>query len=993
MASIYKSRAHWLAAGACIIAGSSGAAYAASGPSSPDPANIVTSAAGTLTNAISALFGQVLPSAPANRPVRPYYGNINPFWGNINPFYGNINPFYGNINPFWGNINPFYGNINPFWGNINPFYGNMMVYADAGISADGYVKPKWDDMSRFWAGYGQSWDSITTQWRAIDPQRPGAAAGYASLARNLQGVVDGSQAFWGAAVRSRSGADFMAAFGQPMLAKYGIDLDDPSSLARLDEVARQSFFLEWYDGLMEYSGADHPDWWMRAVNWTPALTATLGQGKRATVGILDFSIVGDDVTKNVVKYDGISTFSNGHGTAVASLIVAPQDGKGVMGIAPNATVVAYNPFDSTGTANWVDISTGIKMLTNNGANVVNMSLGVPGWTLNPGWNGVFSDGKITKLLDHTVFVIAAGNDGSSQTANVQWDFGKNPAFLVVGSVDPSGKISSFSNRPGTACLTHGGSGRCDDPLMNHFIVAPGELILVSDGQGGVTRVSGTSFAAPLVSGAIALMQGRWPWLANFPDEEVSIILKSARDLGAPGVDPVYGAGELDVTAAMSPLDMNKLSWYRPGLLGLAVPTSVRMVQQPSQLAKWEASGVYFTAFETIGATYRDFQIPLSTRLFGQKVMAADGSQQYLQDYLTSRTIDWINTGNGLASRAGFSSFADRGGSLPNSDVSLSMALAPRTRVYGYRQSANPYQAALRLASADGRTGVRLGFGDGAVALGRQAGFGLVSDYDAYAGGANPLLGMASGSAYANVDVALTRDLTVSTGYTARNLRRDTRMMTWTQLATFGAQQDKAAAQTVSLTYTPARAVTLTAAFTRLAEDRAVLGVRSIDPQDFGRGSVSEGVTLGAALDVGHGLSLAGSATRSRTGSRGKDQALSIADGGIIASSYEFALAKEHLFDRHDRLRLAVSQPMHIDRGSFDFASVEVVDRDTGALGVVTQTFAVPGAARQFVGEMLYARPLGRLGEISLFGRAQLRSAATPEGTPRLMGGTRFRIGF
>jgi hypothetical protein len=945
-------------------------------------------------NATLAEGGATGPVRPYWGNINPFWGNINPFWGNINPFWGNINPFWGNINPFWGNINPFWGNINPFWGNINPFYGDISTYSESTLSGDGFVKPQWSAMNGFWTDYGTSWKTITTDWRAIDPSAATASASYAAVGQSLQNVVDQSQAFWGAAVESRSGTSFMAAFGNAKLAKFGIDLANPDSLAQLDEGARQQFFMEWYDGLMNYSGADHPDWWMKAVNWSPSLTTTLGQGARATVGILDFSIADDGGVRNVVDYDGISTFSNGHGTAVASLIVAPQDGKGVMGIAPNAAVVAYNPFDATGTANWADISTGIKMLASRGAHVVNMSLGVPGWTLNPGWNQVFSDSKVAKLVDNTVFVIAAGNDGVSQTQNVRWDFAKNPEIIIVGSVDPTGTISSFSNQPGTACLV-GGSGRCKsgDELMNRFIVAPGEVMLVSDGAGGVTRVSGTSFAAPLVSGTIALMQGRWPWLASHPSETVDIVLKSARDLGAPGVDPVYGVGELDVTAAMSPLDMNKLVWMKPGALGLWLPTSARSIQQPSQLNKWEANGVYFTAFETIGSTFRDFAIPLSTRLFGQKVTAADGSQQYLQDYLYSRTVDWVHGGPGFATRQGFTSFAERGGTVPGSGINLTMSLAAKTRVYGYRQNTMPYQGALRLGSADGRSGVRLGFGDGAVALGGQAGFALVSDYDAYAGGANPLLGMASGSGYANVDLAVTRDLTVSAGYTSRDLRRDKRIMPWTELSTLGARRDSATAQTVSVAYAPAAALSFTAAYTRLAEDGAVLGVRSIDPGDFGRGSVSEGMTLGAALKVGHGLSLAASATRSRTGNRGSQQALSIADGGIVASSYQVAIAKEHLFDAKDRVRFAFAQPMHIEKGTFDFSSVQVIDRATGELGVVTQSFAVPGAARQYVGEMLYARPLGGFGEISLFGRAQLRASATPNGTPQLMAGTRVSIGF
>lgn len=74
--------------------------------------------------------------------------------------------------------------------------------------------------------------------------------------------------------------------------------------------------------------------------------------------------------------------------------------------------------------------------------------------------------------------------------------------------------------------------------MNRFIVAPGEMILVSDGQGGVTRYSGISFAAPLVAGTVSLIQDRWPWLTDHPKDVTNIIFKSAKDLGAPGIDPV-----------------------------------------------------------------------------------------------------------------------------------------------------------------------------------------------------------------------------------------------------------------------------------------------------------------------------------------------------------------------------------------------------------------------------------------------------------------------
>ena len=119
--------------------------------------------------------------------------------------------------------------------------------------------------------------------------------------------------------------------------------------------------MDWYDGLMNYSGADHVDHWMKEINWSPALTQTLGGGKDTVIGLLDFSVTGDPA-RNIIKYAGISTVANGHGSAVASLIVAAHDGKGVMGIAPNASVVSYNPFDATQTASWADIKKGVLML-------------------------------------------------------------------------------------------------------------------------------------------------------------------------------------------------------------------------------------------------------------------------------------------------------------------------------------------------------------------------------------------------------------------------------------------------------------------------------------------------------------------------------------------------------------------------------------------------------------------------------------------------------
>ena len=405
---------------------------------------------------------------------------------------------------------------------------------------------------------------------------------------------------------------------------------------------------------------------------------------------------------------------------------------------------------------------------------------------------------------------------------------------------------------------------------------------------------------------------------------------------------------------MSPIDFNKLSWLQPlgtsidasgkiistikgagSTVSGVVPVLAKVLQQPAQLSKWEANGKFYYAYETIGNTYRDFAIPLSTKLFGQSVTSADGTQQMLQDYLLSRTVAWVKGTGNFAS--GFSSFSQRGGTIglagPDDD---DVAGAPRTRRFGYRQDAMPYQTSLELASANGRTAVRFGYGDGAVALGRQAGLAMISDYDVNAGGTNPLLGMASGGAYANVEAELVPGLRLSTGYTEQMLKRDPRAMSFNELTTIDARgTDRKRAMTIGVSYSPLRAVTLHVSMTQLDEADAVLGVRSIDPADFGRGAATRGATLGADLALGHGLALTASATRGTTRDRGNAyRNLSVGAGGLGTSAYEVAVSKFGLLGRSDKVRLSLSQPMHIDSGNFDFRSVEVVDRDTGELGIV-----------------------------------------------------------
>ncbi|MFM8375577.1 MAG: S8 family peptidase, partial [Phenylobacterium sp.] len=477
-----------------------------------------TKTSSTLTAATTTARAPTLaPTPTTTRPITASWGDIQPFWGDIQPFWGDIQPLWGDIQPFWGDIQPFWGDIQPFQ---NPgsststlstssttgavsFWGSLPGYRDAKGVANG------EKVGEYWKGAGAKWEEVMTVWARA--QKSGSRSDLNEVNSKVGEVIKTAGEFWSTTYTAQTGKTFTSGFVTPLLAKYGIKTSDPTTYAKLTTSQQAMLFMEFYDGLMSYSKADHVDHWMGTVHWNPQLTQTMGSGADTVIGLLDFTVLnGSIVRNNVVNYDGASKFTNGHGAAVAGLMVGAHDGTGVMGISPRSRVIAFNPFDETGTAGWEDIATGVKMLTTNKASIVNMSLGVPGTTLDQGWNGVFSRADVSPTAKNSLFIVAAGNQGVRQSTSIDWNYATNPEILVVGSVTLDGRISNFSNRPGTACLLS--NGKCPEGarLMDRFLVAPGELILVEDDAGGVKRASGTSFAAPLVTGAAALIQDRWP---------------------------------------------------------------------------------------------------------------------------------------------------------------------------------------------------------------------------------------------------------------------------------------------------------------------------------------------------------------------------------------------------------------------------------------------------------------------------------------------------
>lgn len=224
---------------------------------------------------------------------------------------------------------------------------------------------------------------------------------------------------------------------------------------------------------------------------------------------------------------------NGHGTHVAGIIAAAADGAMTQGVAPGATLIPVKVLNAAGSGSTASIGQGMSYAINNGARILNMSLG---WGGGPAALADFQSAVGRGAL----LVAAAGNAGAANPdwparyAKEAWAKGQ---IIAVGSVNANNAISSFSNRAGDT--------------MNFYLVAPGESIASTYKNGQYAYMSGTSMATPFVSGAAALLMQYWPKLGA--SQVSDILFKSATDLGAPGVDAVYGRGLLNLDAALRPV--------------------------------------------------------------------------------------------------------------------------------------------------------------------------------------------------------------------------------------------------------------------------------------------------------------------------------------------------------------------------------------------------------------------------------------------------------
>ena len=216
-----------------------------------------------------------------------------------------------------------------------------------------------------------------------------------------------------------------------------------------------------------------------------------------------------------------------HGTAVASVAAAPANGLGVVGVYPQAVLRVFDA-DHSGGLTDADAILGIETAAQAGPSVINLSFGGVG-------TDIALQNEIYSVFRRGSLVVAAS--GNSRDEGNPVNFPANMAHvLTVGATDRNDLAASFSSSsPGVDLSAPGVGIEAAVPLMFN--------------PTGYEELDGTSFSAPIVSGATAWVWTTRPGLKN--TQIFDLMRWSARDVGAPGFDNDTGFGILDIPSALT----------------------------------------------------------------------------------------------------------------------------------------------------------------------------------------------------------------------------------------------------------------------------------------------------------------------------------------------------------------------------------------------------------------------------------------------------------
>ena len=631
---------------------------------------------------------------------------------------------------------------------------------------------------------------------------------------------------------------------------------------------------------------------------------------------------------------GVFPAQDTHGTHVAGIAA----GKNV-GLASKADILPVKVC-ATFSNSCGPVDEGIVWASEHGANVINVSIGGP--ILSTGDISAFQ----TAVANGSLLVVAGGNSGNKYPsggflAGAALADGVRGSMIVVGATGCNGPNSakprncanggfggpaSFTQEPGNRCEVQGGQRYC---MKDFFVVAPGVDIWSSVGNGKMKSsqygyLSGTSMATPYVTGVAALIKGNDPSLTS--SQIADIIFQTADDIGAPGADPVFGRGAVDVSKALSPV----------GASEVRLATSAGS----AQLASGPRGAL--TSFVTG---------PLAAAIHNSSILKhAVVVDSFGRPFKTDLTQASYNKGfpvDGMLASQQFTSFS------PFAFVTAS-PLGGNFVASGYAvDTVTPRLLSGELLTEDrSRYNVRdlelvAPLADGIVL---NAGFNLnlegrFNDYDANASPAydglfmsasavnSPYLGFTDGGSFIGTTVALQDDLHLRLGASELTPVRDPfEVPVYTMLAQIEGpgmllDQRQASSTMAALSWDFAKWGGLGLTMSQTSEQNGLLGGLSSGALDLANAANTSAMGLSARVGFGDGwvTTAAYSEGVTQLDLRAANSIVTAADP-LHSRSYGVAIAKRGLFG-DDSLGLAVSRPIQVYSGSVNLALADAIDKN------------------------------------------------------------------
>ena len=657
------------------------------------------------------------------------------------------------------------------------------------------------------------------------------------------------------------------------------------------------------------------NWWSQ-IGLTNAIETTANGASSITIGFVDTGVIATntELKGRVSASSGCAALSfgcssyadnNGHGTAVASIAAGSTATGGAMsGVAAKATILAEKSLNALGSGYTNDVANGITKAVNGGAQIINLSL-----TYSPTADVISA---INYAASKGAIIVFAGGNASTALNSGANSTGLTSAALsrlvFVGSVGSSNKLSSFSNIPGTGSAI---AGTTKASYSSLWISAPGENIIapgIMYGANSYAYWSGTSMAAPVVSGALALLEATWPVLIK-NGTATSLLFQTAKDLGNAGVDSTYGNGLVNLTTAFQPV--GTLNVTGAGGKTYSVTSLSTSLLTGGALGSLTSITSLLSKFTALDSFQRNFQVDLSGLVAKKPTTAAQAASSAIAPAVVATTSK-------LSNGASLSLASAETDPFTMTSMGLRSDLISNPDGVSGKQNG---MWLMELTDSKGETTIAMGQGFPVTASFSDALWGAGSAASLAANGmgiSNALLGYAEGGSF---------------GAWGSTFGANSRFaLSWTQtqndVAPTGESAWQAAkAQAIGVGFTTRLGQGWTGGFTvgSLSEENGMLGstYNNSGAVGFGQNHHSASVGLSTSYDISETMSVMADATVARTNGATVGSGLIQAVTPVVSRAVGIGLIDRNALAAGDSLSAFVRKPMRVVSGEADVSITSV----------------------------------------------------------------------